>query len=186
MTIFHLRCIPHQLIDVLRQVTVAKCGELLRALEAMQQTLFRHIITGDESWFYLEYQDTSQWSVSRNEVPQRVDLATGTAKFMFTAIWGVNGFHLRDSMPSEGRFNAQYFVEHAVVPLVQTVFPQGRTRYTLRLNVHLDNRPVHFSKVTEQFFIEHQLLHLPHPPSSPDLAPSDFWLFGRIKTGLVG
>jgi hypothetical protein len=28
--------------------------------------------------------------------------------------------------------------------------------------------------------------HIPHPPYSPDLAPSDFWLFGRIKTGLAG
>jgi hypothetical protein len=35
-------------------------------------------------------------------------------------------------------------------------------------------------------FIENQLLHVPHPSCSPDLAPSDFWLFGRIKTGLTG
>jgi hypothetical protein len=40
--------------------------------------------------------------------------------------------------------------------------------------------------VTEQFFIESQLLHIPHPPYSPDLAPSDFWLFGRTKTGFAG
>jgi hypothetical protein len=40
--------------------------------------------------------------------------------------------------------------------------------------------------VTKQFFIENQLLHVSHPPDSPDLAPSDFWLFGRIKTGLAG
>jgi hypothetical protein len=41
------------------------------------------------------------------------------------------------------------------------------------------------SKVTEQFFIENQLLHVPHPPYSSDLAPSCFWLFGRIKAGLA-
>jgi hypothetical protein len=35
-------------------------------------------------------------------------------------------------------------------------------------------------------FIENQLLHIPHPPYSPDFAPSDFWLFGRIKTGFTG
>jgi hypothetical protein len=38
----------------------------------------------------------------------------------------------------------------------------------------------------EQFFVENQPLHVPHPPYSPDLAPSDFWLFERIKTGLAG
>jgi hypothetical protein len=26
---------------------------------------------------------------------------------------------------------------------------------------------------------------VPHPPYSPDLAPSDFWLFGHVKTSLV-
>jgi histone-lysine N-methyltransferase SETMAR len=50
----------------------------------------------------------------------------------------------------------------------------------------LDNCRVHFSKVTEQFSIEDQLVHVSHPPYSPDLAPSDSWLFGRIKTGLAG
>jgi hypothetical protein len=56
------------------------------------------MITSNESWFYLEHQHASQWSVSRNEVPQRVDPAIGIAKFMLTAIWGVNGFHVRDLM----------------------------------------------------------------------------------------
>jgi histone-lysine N-methyltransferase SETMAR len=105
---------------------------------------------------------------------------------MLTAIGGVNGFHLMDLMPPECRFNTQYFVEHVMAPLVQTVFPQGRTRYTPGLNIHLDNCRVHFSKVTERFFIENQLLHVPRPPYSPDLAPSDFWLFRRIKTGFAG
>jgi hypothetical protein len=27
---------------------------------------------------------------------------------------------------------------------------------------------------------------VPHPPYSPDLASSDFWLFGHVKTSLVG
>jgi transposase len=40
--------------------------------------------------------------------------------------------------------------------------------------------------VTEQFFIENQPLQVPQPPYSPDLAPLDLWLFGRIKTGLAG
>jgi hypothetical protein len=32
------------LTDDLREVRVAKCGELLRALEALQRALFRHLI----------------------------------------------------------------------------------------------------------------------------------------------
>jgi hypothetical protein len=38
----------------------------------------------------------------------------------------------------------------------------------------------------ETVFIENQLLHITHSPYSPDFAPSDFWLFERIKTGFAG
>jgi hypothetical protein len=27
---------------------------------------------------------------------------------------------------------------------------------------------------------------VPHPPYRPDLAPLNFWLFGHVKTSLVG
>jgi hypothetical protein len=50
----------------------------------------------------------------------------------------------------------------------------------------LDNCRVHFSKVAEQFLESNDILRILHPPYSQDLAPSDFWLFGRIKTALTG
>jgi hypothetical protein len=83
-----------------------------------------------------------------------MDPAIGTAKFMLTVIWGIDAFHLLGSMMSQCIFNAQYFVGHVIAPLVQTVFPQERTRYIPRLDVHLDHCGVHFSKVTEEFFIQ--------------------------------
>jgi histone-lysine N-methyltransferase SETMAR len=50
----------------------------------------------------------------------------------------------------------------------------------------LDNCRVYFSKATQQFVTENRIGLVPHPPYSPDLAPSDFWLFGHMKTLLVG
>jgi hypothetical protein len=60
-------------------------------------------IANDESWFFLEYQHAPQWSFSRDEVPQRVSVSIGIAQFIFTAIWGVNDFHLLNLMPSQCR-----------------------------------------------------------------------------------
>jgi hypothetical protein len=84
-------------------------------------------------------------------MPEVVDRAIGTAKFMPVAIWGADGFHLLDLILAQCRFHAQYFMKHIMASLVQTVFPQGRTRYTPRLNVHINNCCIHFSKVMEQF-----------------------------------
>jgi hypothetical protein len=50
----------------------------------------------------------------------------------------------------------------------------------------LDNYCVRFSNGTEQPITENHILHVPHPLYSPDLAPSDFWSFGFVKTSLVG
>jgi hypothetical protein len=40
--------------------------------------------------------------------------------------------------------------------------------------------------VSEKLFVDNQIVHVPHPPYSPDLALSDFWIFGHIETDLVG
>jgi hypothetical protein len=56
---FHLRRIPHQLTDDLQEVMIAKCREVLRVLDAMQRTGFRHVVTTDERWIDLEYQHAS-------------------------------------------------------------------------------------------------------------------------------
>jgi hypothetical protein len=93
------------------------------ALEVMQRRHFHHIVIGDGSWFYLEYHHASQWSISRDEALQRVDPDIGSAMFMLTTIWGVNGFHLLYSMPSQCIFNARYFLGHVMAPLLQTIFP---------------------------------------------------------------
>jgi histone-lysine N-methyltransferase SETMAR len=104
---------------------------------------------------------------------------------MLTVMWGVKGFHVVDLMTSQDQFNSQYFVEHGMVPLVQEIFPHRRNRRGLRLHLQLDNCRVHFSKVVEQFLEANDVLRILHPPYSPDLAPSDFCLFGRIKTALA-
>jgi transposase len=88
-------------------------------------------------------------------------------------------------MTSQRSFHSEYFVSHILAPMVAKVFP-GRIPQTRRLQLHLDNCRVHFLKVIEQFMTENQIGRVPHPPYSPDLALSDFWLFGHVKTSLVG
>ena len=50
--------------------------------------------------------------------------------------------------------------------------------------IHMDNAAPHRAKRTENALREMGINILTHPPYSPDIAPSDFWLFGRIKQSL--
>ena len=52
--------------------------------------------------------------------------------------------------------------------------------------LHLDNCKVHTSKITSEKIKELDLIKVPHPTYSPDIAPSDFYLFGDMKRKLQG
>ena len=52
--------------------------------------------------------------------------------------------------------------------------------------LHHDNAPSHTSLVVQQFLAEKSIPVITQPLYSPDLAPSDFYLFPALKMGLKG
>jgi histone-lysine N-methyltransferase SETMAR len=55
-----------------------------------------------------------------------------------------------------------------------------------KLSVDADNARLPTTKLSTQYFNENRMKSAPHPPYSPDLAPSDFYLFGYVKRCLAG
>ncbi len=55
-----------------------------------------------------------------------------------------------------------------------------------RVLLHHDNAPAHRALMNRAALNEAGVQLLRHPPYSPDLAPSDFWLFPRVKQVLRG
>jgi len=52
--------------------------------------------------------------------------------------------------------------------------------------LHHDNAPSHTSLVVQQFLTEKSIPVITQALYSPDLAPSDFWLFPALKMGRKG
>jgi histone-lysine N-methyltransferase SETMAR len=52
--------------------------------------------------------------------------------------------------------------------------------------LHFHNARVHTARDTIDFMRRNRIKRVPHPPFSPDLAPPDFHLFGKVKTALQG
>ncbi|VVC26015.1 DDE superfamily endonuclease domain [Cinara cedri] len=50
--------------------------------------------------------------------------------------------------------------------------------------LHHDNAPAHSTLSIREFLASKNVLMIPHPPYSPDLAPCDFFLFPRLKSTL--
>ncbi len=52
--------------------------------------------------------------------------------------------------------------------------------------LHMDNASPHTSRLTRLYLLLTGFHVLRHPPYSPDIAPSNFWFFPRVKKALRG
>jgi hypothetical protein len=80
--------------------------------------------------------------------------------------------------------NSDYFTINILALLGQQMFPAGRKPHAKRLTIHLDSCSIPPSEATEGYIREYNMMRLKHPPYSPDLAPSDFYLFPTITKKL--
>ncbi|PNF43031.1 hypothetical protein B7P43_G08780 [Cryptotermes secundus] len=76
----------------------------------------------------------------------------------------------------------------ASLGLTQTQFKVGISLGSVHTILHenLDNAPEHRAYATQQFLRVKNLEVDPHAPYSPDMAPSDFWLYPTMKDTLRG
>jgi len=52
--------------------------------------------------------------------------------------------------------------------------------------LHHDNAPALTASSVQQFLAKNNMMVIPHPPHSPDLAPCDFFLFPPMKCQMKG
>jgi hypothetical protein len=101
---------------------------------------------------------------------------------MVTIAWNPMGFHLLDSLPKGRIFDAEYDRENilsALLPL--RLWADGR-----KLMILADNASPSTSRKCTNFCAENAARFAAHPPYSPHLVPSDFFLFGYVKRCLDG
>jgi hypothetical protein len=84
-------------------------------------------------------------------------------------------------MTDQHNYNTLYFLSHVLEPMLLAVFSDGRKPHFRQPSLHLDNCRIHRSKASENFVAEKSIVQVPHLSYCPDLAPSDFWLFGHMS-----
>jgi hypothetical protein len=99
-----------------------------------------------------------------------------------TIAWNPLRFPLIVALPKGPIFNAEYYGDNIIVELTQ-LQPEDDGR---KLVVHADNERADTVQKRRTFCEENGLRLAPHPSYSPDLAPSDFFLFGYVKERLKG
>lgn len=181
----HLKWVPHLLSEEQKRNRVIIANDLLKIIEKAERQGWKYFVTGDESWFYLCYDYERQWVVSGEEPSIREKKMISSEKVMITVFWNPKQIALVDALPKGEKFNALYYTNNILEKLQKlgNGFPDTNGK---KLNVHADNARPHTSKTTIRYMETHGMKKVPHPAFSPDLAPSDFFLFGYVKKLLEG
>jgi hypothetical protein len=101
---------------------------------------------------------------------------------MITIAWNPLGFPLIVALPEGHNVSTKYCCDNILAALTQ--FQPGDDRR--KLVVQADNARTHAAQNWGTFCEENGLRFAPHPPYPPDVAPSDFFLFGYVKERLKG
>lgn len=182
----HSKWLPHCLNEKQKIERMKQSKELFEILKKCQKQSWRSIITGDQSWFKMQYDHSGAWLLPDDDNPEMNGSKISIARIMVTIIWGVNGFYIIDLLPHGTSYNSDYFIDNILSPLNSIkgqIWSETTKRY---LWLHLDNSKVHNSMKSNAKYGEYGLKRTPHPPYSPDLALSDFYLFGFLKDKLKG
>lgn len=141
-----------------------------------------HLITGDEKWvLYINYTRKHQWCK-----PDQAPLPTPkpeihAKKILLSVWWDIYGVVYWEILPPNTTINAEVYctqLENLKATLL-TQRPEHEKIYFLH-----DNARPHIAKSVRKKLLLFGWELLPHPPYSPDLAPTDYHLFRSLSNHL--
>jgi hypothetical protein len=142
------------------------------------------IVTLDESWFYLST-DYEFVRLSRDKKVSERERHTIQSKIHIHDRFESARVPFDQGSRKRSQVHTGYFIAEILEPLSECRSIEAAVNERKFL-VHANNARPHTAQLSIQYFNENRMKSAPHPPYSPDLAPSDFYFFGYVKRCLAG
>lgn len=181
------RWIPHLLTEADKEDRMETSRSLLNRFRRMGSSGMRNIVTGDETYLYY-YEPGSrtermEWRRTGEGPSTSLAPSHFSEKVLYTIFFTADGEVSRFVAPKGTTLTGKYF-SGVILPQLQRDFQRLHPNQQMKL--HVDNAPAHRATIVREYLEEQQIVRLPHPAYSPDLAPADFWLFPKLKSCLRG
>lgn len=184
------RWVPKNLTDVHKTKRMGAALEFLTQYHNDGDEFLDRIVTGDETWVSyktpenkrqsMEWHHTNSPSKPRKEKPN-----LNTRKLMATVFWDRKGLIHVEFMPRGVTINSEAYCE-TIQRLRRAIQNKRRGMLSAKVVLIHDNARPHASARTQRELQSLKWEIFGHPPYSPDLAPSDFHLFPKLKECLGG
>ena len=182
---FCTRCVARQLTDPMKEHKKTVSQELHKWYRLKGDDFFKYIVTGDESWVHhydpenksqsMEYCHPGSLSVKKfKTVPS-------AKKVMLTIFWNARGMLYMEFLTKGSTVNSDRYCAtlRSLKQRIRRIMPERNT-----FLLHHDNARPHCSAQTQDAMTSLKFTVVPNPPYSPNLAPSDVWLFPKLKETL--
>jgi hypothetical protein len=154
-------------------------------LQTQQRRSWHDIVTLGESWFDLSTDHERRWLAPGEASPDQERHTIQSPQFMLTIVWGVTEFHVVKLLPKGATLDASYNTDEILSKISSWREAQGGSA-NRSLVIHAENARPHPAGRTLRAIEACGMVRASHLPSSPDLAPSHFFLFGDLKRILQG
>jgi len=99
---------------------------------------------------------------------------------MESVSWDVRGLLLLEFMPQKTTITGQTYA-NTITTLREAIKEKMRGKLSADVLLLHENAPLHLSAKSQAVIRQYRFQQLNHPPYTPDLAPSDYFLFRVIK-----
>ncbi|XP_063394736.1 histone-lysine N-methyltransferase SETMAR-like [Cydia fagiglandana] len=183
------RWVPRMLTQLQKDMRVARCSDVIDLCGENDDAVLQRIVTGDETWVHHygpeSKQESMQWHIKGSAHPKKFKVVPSAGKVMATIFWDCEGKLLIDYKEKGVNITGQCYT-NILRQLKDAIKEKRRGKLTKGVLLLCDNAPVHTAHIAKAAIVECGFETATHPPYSPDLAPSDFFLCPNLKKHLRG
>ena len=181
--------VPRILRDDQKACRVELSKVNLELLNRNPKDFWYRYVTVDETWIHHyipeDAHSSKRWTGKGEQLAGQVRHAPSAGKVMATVFWDVTGIIHIEYMLKGTTITGESYA--TLLEKVAHKLRESRSHLQRKtIILHHDNAPAHKSAKVTAKIEELGIRTLPHPPYSPDLAPSDYFLFGSLKNFLAG